>query len=244
AGLESEPGEPRWLSGEAVDRALMAVADFTDMKSPFLIGHSRAVADLSGRAAASAGLPAGDANVLQRAGWLHDIGRVAVSSAIWAKAGALTAAEWERVRLHPHYTDRVLARSSQLNHLRATAAMHHERLDGSGYHRGAGASDQPLPARLLAAADVYTALTEERPHRPAYTAEHAGRILRDEARAGHLDGAAVSAVLAATGQRTAAPRSLAPADLTAREVEVLRTLARGLTTREVAQHLFSSPQTA
>ena len=244
AVLDAEPGQRHWLSGDAVDRALVAVADFTDLKSPFLVGHYRAVADLAARAATDAGLPAGDAVTLRRSGWLHDIGRVAVSSAIWGKPGSLTAGEWERVRLHPHYTDRVLARSGQLEELRGTAAMHHERLDGSGYHRGVGAPAQPPAARLLAAADVYVALTEERPHRPAYMPEHAARIVRDEVRAGHLDGAAASAMMAAAGQPSSTSRTLAPADLTAREVEVLRALARGLTTREIGERLFISPKTA
>jgi HD-GYP domain-containing protein (c-di-GMP phosphodiesterase class II) len=244
AVLDAEPGERRWLESEAVDRALVAVADFTDMKSPFLIGHSRAVADLAASAAAVSGLPAGDAVALRRAGWLHDLGRVAVSSAIWAKSGALTAAEWERVRLHPHFTDRVLARCGGLDALRGTAAMHHERLDGSGYHRGSGASAQPPIARMLAAADGFVALTETRPHRPAYVARDAARILHDEVRAGHLDGTAVSATLAAAGQPRAVSKAVAPAGLTAREVEVLRVLARGLTTAEIGEMLFISPKTA
>jgi HD-GYP domain-containing protein (c-di-GMP phosphodiesterase class II)/DNA-binding CsgD family transcriptional regulator len=244
AVLDAETGQHHSLSGDAVDRALVAVADFTDMKSPFLIGHSRAVADLAAGAATSAGLPASDSVKLRRAGWLHDLGRVAVSSAIWAKPGPLTSGEWERVRLHPHYTDRVLARSGQLAQLGGTAAMHHERLDGSGYHRGVGGSSQPLSARLLAAADVYVALTEERPHRPAYTPEHAARILGDEARAGRIDGGAAASVLAAAGHPRTRPRGLAPGDLTAREIDVLRALARGLTIREIAQQLFISPKTA
>ncbi len=244
AVLDAEPGRRRWLEGDAVDRALLAVADFTDMKSPFLVGHSRAVAGLAASAAAASGLPTGDAVAVRRAAWLHDIGRVAVSSAIWAKPGSLTAAEWERVRLHPHYTDRVLARCGGLDAVRGIAAMHHERLDGSGYHRASQASAQPPAARLLAAADTYVALTEQRPHRPGYASQDAARILRDEVRAGRLDGAAASAVLAAAGQPRAIAKPMAPAGLTAREVEVLRVLARGLTTQEVAQILFISPKTA
>jgi HD-GYP domain-containing protein (c-di-GMP phosphodiesterase class II) len=242
--ISSEPGDHQWLSGDAVDRALVAIADFTDLKSPFLLGHSRAVADLAARAAAPAGLPPADGAALRGAGWLHDLGRVAVSSAIWAKPGQLTAGEWERVRLHPHYTDRVLARCGQLKQIRGLASLHHERLDGSGYHRGSGASAQSLPARLLAAADVYVALTEERPHRPAYTREDAARILRTEARDGRLDGAAVGAVLTAAGLPQISTRTLAPAGLTVREIEVLRSLARGLTTRDLAERLFISPKTA
>ena len=244
AVIAGEPGPRNSLEGQAIDRALAAVADFTDMKSPYLLGHSRAVAELAASAATRSGLPAADSMALRRAGWVHDVGRVAVSSAIWAKPGPLTAGEWERVRLHSHYTDRILARAKGLEHLRGIAAMHHERLDGSGYHTGAAGAVQPLEARLLAAADVYVALTEPRPQRPAHTAEQAGRIVRDEARAGHLDAAAVSAVLDAAGQPVGPRRSLAPADLTPREIEVLRALARGLTTREIAAQLVISAKTA
>jgi len=243
AVLDAEPGQSCWLDGAAIDRALVAVADFTDLKSPFLIGHSRAVADIAASAATLSGLPTADSMALRRAGWLHDLGRVAVSSAIWAKPGPLTAAEWERVRLHPLYTDRVLARCSGLDNLRQIASMHHERLDGSGYHRGAGAAGQVPAARILAAADGFVALTESRPHRPAYRAEDAGRILGDEVRAGRLDGAATSAVLSAAGQPRTVSTSLAPAGLTPREVEVLRVLARGRTTREIAEIMFITPKT-
>jgi HD-GYP domain-containing protein (c-di-GMP phosphodiesterase class II) len=232
------------LEGEAIDRALLAVADFTDLKSPYLLGHSRAVANTATRAATASRLPAGDVLALRRAAWVHDIGRVAVTSAIWSKQGPLTEGEWERVRLHSHYTDRVLSRSEALAGLRTTAALHHERIDGSGYHRGVPAAGQSPSARLLAAADVYTALMEERPHRKALAPDGAAKILKDEAIAGRLDGAATSAILAASGQGPRGGRPLVPADLTAREVEVLRGLARGQTTKEIAARLFISAKTA
>jgi HD-GYP domain-containing protein (c-di-GMP phosphodiesterase class II) len=242
--LAAEPDPRGRLHGDEVDRALLAVADFTDMKSPYLLGHCRAVANTAAEAAAASGLPASDVLAVRRAAWVHDLGRVAVSSAIWAKPGPLPEGEWERVRLHSHYTDRVLSRSEALAGLRTTAALHHERIDGSGYHRGAPAASQSPIARLLAAADVYTALTEERPYRQAFAPERAAKILRDEATAGRLDGAATSAVLAASGQGRRGGRPLVPANLTAREVEVLRGLARGQTTKELAERLFISAKTA
>lgn len=242
--LNAEPDPHRRLDGDQVDRALIAVADFTDMKSPFLLGHSRAVAETAAGAAVVSGLPAADVLGVRRAAWVHDLGRVAVSSAIWAKPGPLTEGEWERVRLHSHYTDRVLSRSDALAALRTTAALHHERIDGSGYHRGVPAAGQSPIARLLAAADVYSALTEQRPHREAFSPDRAAKILRDEATAGRLDGAATSAVLTASGQGRRGGRPLVPANLTARELEVLRALARGQTTKALAQSLFISAKTA
>jgi hypothetical protein len=97
---------------------------------------------------------------LRRAGWLHDLGRVAVSAGIWTKPGALSDGEWERVKLYPYHTERILARSEALAPIGALAALHHERLDGSGYHRGLGSTALSLSARVLAVADVYQALVE------------------------------------------------------------------------------------
>jgi DNA-binding NarL/FixJ family response regulator len=119
--------------------------------------------------------------------------------------------------------------------------MHHERLDGSGYHRGAAAADLPVAARVLQAADVCQALGEERPHRPALTPGAAADELRREVREGRLDGAAVEAVLAGSGRRTR--RRGWPAGLTVREVEVLRLLAAGNTNKDIARRLHLSPRT-
>ena len=107
---------------------------------------------------------------LRRAGLIHDLGRLGVSNAIWDKPGPLTDAELERVRLHPYLTDRMLARVGALGRSREIAARHHERLDGSGYPRGLTAAALTPSDRLLAAADVYHAMTEPRPHRPALDA--------------------------------------------------------------------------
>jgi HD-GYP domain-containing protein (c-di-GMP phosphodiesterase class II) len=178
---------------------------------------------------------------VRRAGLLHDLGRVGVSNAIWDKPGPLSEAERERVRLHPYFTERALARSARLAELGAIGAAHHERLDGSGYHRALPAAMLSLPARLLAAADVFQALIEPRPHRPAYAAEGAAEIVRGEAAAGRLDADAVDAVLTAAGRPPA--RRERPAGLSEREVEVLRLLARGLTNRQMAAQLGLSAKT-
>jgi HD-GYP domain-containing protein (c-di-GMP phosphodiesterase class II) len=146
-------------------------------------------------------LPDPDVTSVRRAGFLHDLGRTGVPNGIWEKAGPLTEGEWERVRLHPYLTERILAHPAALARLGSLATLHHERLDGSGYHRGLSAPMQPLPARILAAADSYHAMTEPRPYRAARSSESAAEELRREVRAGRLDGEAAEAVLWSTGRR-------------------------------------------
>jgi HD-GYP domain-containing protein (c-di-GMP phosphodiesterase class II)/DNA-binding CsgD family transcriptional regulator len=243
AVLAAEPVPRLVLSPVAREAAMRAIADFVDLKSPFTAGHSSGVAQLTARAGEQLGFAEPEIASLRQAGYLHDLGRVGVSTAIWDKPDALTASEWERVRLHPYYTDRVLARPAALTRLGAVAALHHERLDGSGYYRGVPAALLSLPARVLAAADVYHALSERRPHRPAYTPDAAAAHLQAEARAGRLDPEAVSAVLAAAGQVVTAVRRAWPAGLSDREVEVLRLTARGLSNREMAKRLGIAEKT-
>lgn len=243
AVLECEPGPHIWLAGPQVDAAVEVVADFTDLKSPFTLGHSRGVAALTAAAAEQCGLPQAEVATVRRGGLLQDLGRVGISARIWNKPGPLSDSEWERVRLHPYYTERIFARSSALAPVGALAALHHERLDGSGYHRQVGSGQLPVPARLLAVADVYQALTEPRPHRAACTPEVAADAVSREARAGRLDRDAVDAVLSAAGHRVRARRHVLPAGLSEREVEVLRLLARGLSNRQMASSLAISEKT-
>jgi DNA-binding NarL/FixJ family response regulator len=136
-----------------------------------------------------------------------------------------------------------LKRAPLLERYATLASAGHERADGSGYHRGLTASAVEPGARLLAAADVYHALVEERAYRPAYEMDAAATMLADEARAGRLDRAAVEAVLAAAGHAKAKVRGAWPRGLTDREVDVLRLVARGLTNKEVGARLFVSPKT-
>ncbi len=243
--LALEPGARACLSGEQFDTACQAIADFADIKSPYTLGHSSGVALLAEEAARRCGLPEADALALKRAGLLHDIGRVSISAGIWGKAGPLTEREWERVRLHPYYTERVLARPQMLAQLGSLAALHHERLDGSGYHRGLPAAMLSPSARVLAAADVYHAMTEPRPHRSPLTPEAAATELQREVRAGRLDSEAVNSVLAAAGHRVSTARSRRElvAGLSEREIEVLRLLARGHSMKQIASRLVISEKT-
>ncbi len=240
--IDAEPALRPALTDEELDAALEAVADFADLKSPYTTGHSRAVADLAAEAGRRFGLPETDVVALRRAALVHDLGQLGLSNAILDKPGELSEAELERVRLHPYLTERMLARPKALARIGAVAALHHERLDGSGYPRGVSAAMLPLVARILAAADVYHAMTEPRPHRTALDPDEAARALRDEVKAGRLDGQAVDAVLAAAGHRVRRRREWA-GGLTPREVEVLRLVARGMPNREAAGRLHISAKT-
>ncbi|MGW4527244.1 HD domain-containing phosphohydrolase [Amycolatopsis sp. NPDC004378] len=241
AALEQAPDRDRTLTGSELDDLLTAIGDFADLKCPFALGHSRGVADLAAEAARHAGLPEPDVRLVRRAGLVHDLGRMGVPNTIWEKPGPLSEAEWERVRLHPYLTGRILRRVSGLEQVAVVAAAHHERLDGSGYPLGAAGAALAPHARLLAAADVYHALREPRPHRPARDAVDAAEILRQQARESRLDAEAVDAVLLAAGH--ARRRTAYPAGLTGREVEVLRLLAGGGSNREIARSLSISEKT-
>jgi HD-GYP domain-containing protein (c-di-GMP phosphodiesterase class II) len=241
--LALEPGPQIILTESELDNACRAIADFTDIKSPYLIGHSPGVAALAAEAGRRAGLPDADVTALRRAGLIHDIGRVGVSAGTWGKPGPLTSKEWEAVRLHPYYTERILARPALLARLGQLAGHHHERLDGSGYHRGATAAALSPGIRILAAADVYHATTEPRPHRPARRPAEAADELRNEARAGRLDSDAVQCVLASAGHRVRSARGELVAGLSDREVEVLRLVARGNSMKQIAASLTISEKT-
>jgi HD-GYP domain-containing protein (c-di-GMP phosphodiesterase class II) len=166
----------------------------------------------------------------------------AFSAAVWEKPGPLTSGDWEQVRLHSYHGERLLARIPALRELAFTASCDHERLDGSGYHRGISAAQLSPATRVLAVADVWCAMTEPRAYRQAHGASDAAEALREQARAGKLAAEAVDAVLDSVGER--APRvAEPPAGLTAWEVEVLRLLARGLTNKQAAQQLGISPKT-
>jgi HD-GYP domain-containing protein (c-di-GMP phosphodiesterase class II) len=243
AVLAAEPAPAAAISVDGFDQALVAIADFTDLKSPWLRGHSPAVAELAVSAAAAAELTEAESAALGRAALVHDVGRVGVPNGIWDRPGPLSVEQWERVRLHPYLTERVLHRCAPLAPLAAVAGRHHERADGSGYHRGATSAELDVAARLLAASDCYHAMTEDRPHRPALTAAAAASQLLADAAAGRFGRVEVDAVLTAAGHPAAVAAVAHPAGLTDREVEVLRMIARGRANKQVAAALGISAKT-
>ena len=239
--LASEPRPRLILEGPVIERALRAMGAFSDLVSPYLSGHSSGVAELAGTAAELRGFPHAEVKTIRRAGFVHDLGRTAVSSRIWNKPGPLTTDERERTRLHPYHTDRVLARSPFLAELGSVAMAHHERLDGSGYHRGLDISSLSPASRLLAAADAFRSKIQPRPYREALTPERATEVLVDKAEQGGFDPAMVMAIAEAAGQTP--PTIERRGGLTEREVEVVSLLARGLQTKQIARELDISPKT-
>ena len=147
------------------------------------------------------------------------------------------------MRLHVYYVERIFSRPEALRRIGLLASTHHERMDGSGYHRGVGGTMLSAQARVLAAADAFCAMTQPRPHRGPMTEADAARQLRAEARAGCLDQVATEAVLGAAGHSSGRSRAGGPAGLTARESEVLALLAQGLPNKGIAGALGLSPKT-
>jgi HD-GYP domain-containing protein (c-di-GMP phosphodiesterase class II) len=231
------------LKNGELDHALTALADFTDLRCPTRAGHSRRVSELAVGAAGHLRLSPEETTTLSRAGLLHDIGLHGVPATILMKETALSASEQERLRASSYYTERVLARPPALARIGAVAALAHERVDGTGHHRGLQGSAIPIPGRVLAAACAFAELVAPRLEGPGLKMKEAAQRIRGEATAGRLDPAAVDAVLAAAGVGTRRPTA-GPAGLTVREVEVLLLIARGAATRDVARQLGISHKTA
>jgi HD-GYP domain-containing protein (c-di-GMP phosphodiesterase class II) len=243
--LEIEPQPVVMIAPDELSSITCAFGDLADLKTPFTHGHSREVAPLAVGAAERLGLEANAIASLEVAGHLHDLGRISVSNHVWNKPGPLTTGEWEQVKLHAHHSERIVASSSALASVATLVGAHHERLDGSGYHRGSRASDITMAARVLAAADSFQAMSQRRPHRDARGPDEAGDELLAETRGGRLDPEAVGAVLHAVGLRRSMPRRHArPADLSEREVQVLALLARGRSNPEIGRALGISRRTA
>jgi HD-GYP domain-containing protein (c-di-GMP phosphodiesterase class II) len=243
--LEVEPEPVVDIDEQQLPMVAAAFADLADLKSPYLHGHSTDVARLSVEAANRLRLDGSTISRLEVASLLHDLGRAAVSNAVWDKPGPLTSIEWEQVRMHPYHSERILATSMSLAPMSAIAGLHHERLDGSGYHRGCRGADIVMAARILAAADSFQAMTQDRPHRARLEPERADEELGREARARRLDADAVAAVRDVAGEQPSkTKRDLRPAGLSEREVEVLRLVAAGCSNPDIGRRLGISHRTA
>lgn len=191
-GLDSE----RRMQSEmvATDAVCEAFADVVDAKSHFTFSHSMGVADAAEGIAARLGLSPQRVHLVRRAALLHDIGKLSVPNAILDKAAALDAREWRVIRQHPGYTRRILERVGPFHELAVIAGQHHEKLDGSGYPHQLMARDLSVEARIVAVADIYGALSEDRPYRPGLEFEQIVPIMRDLAQQ-KLDGDSVEALV-------------------------------------------------
>jgi HD-GYP domain-containing protein (c-di-GMP phosphodiesterase class II) len=239
--LAGEPEPHRVIGEEGLIEAGRVMGDFADQKSAFFAGHTAQVAGLAVSAARRLGLTPARQRTLRFAALARDLGRAAISTAIWDKPSRLTDAEWESVRLHSYYTERMLLKVPALAEAAQLAGAHHERCDGSGYHRGSRA--QSVLSCVLAAADIYVAMRHARAWRPALDPGQAGAELRALAGEGKLEPAAVNAVLGAAGDTGPQVRRQWPAGLTGREVDVLRRIAAGDSIQQAAAALFVAPKT-
>ena len=248
AVLALEPEPRRMLDDEALDNALLVAADFIDLKSPYSGGHSRRCAHLAADAARVLGVTEEAFTTLRRAALVHDFGITGVPNSIWDKPGPLTRTEFDRVELHPMLTEQMLRRSPALAALNPVASAHHEKCDGSGYHRRVRADAADPGACVLAATDIYVGLTTERADRPPLSEEKAADELRQLVSQGVLEPRASRAVLVAAGhgepEASAGRRPRNPGGLSRREVDVLRLAAKGHTTQQIATRLYISTKTA
>jgi HD-GYP domain-containing protein (c-di-GMP phosphodiesterase class II) len=166
--LAMEPMEyrPR-ADDDLLDHVCDAFADIIDAKSPFTYRHSTGVAEAAVAIGRQFSMGDEDLALLRRASLLHDLGKLGVSNKVLEKPGKLTPDEWELMKVHPYFTMEILNRVHGFGELSDVAAAHHERLDGSGYFRKLGASQLTFPARIVAVADVFDALSAKRPYRDA-----------------------------------------------------------------------------
>ena len=241
--IDLEPAPIEWADERRIDDVAHALAIFTDLKSPIFMLHSTGVAALAQRAAGELGFGVEEIRTLRLAALLHDVGRVSVPNGVWTHPGALDWSAWERVRLHPYYTGRILGPIPALASVAEIATAAHERLDGSGYPQHRAAQSLSLPARVLAAADMAFAMSEDRPYRAALSSDAISRELVAEVTAGRLDGRAVDAVLASLGLPDRVPQPSPSYGLSERELEVSQLLARGKSNKEIGGLLHISPRT-
>jgi len=238
---DAEPDPKVIIDEDSLDEVAVAFGEAVDLKTPFTQGSAGSAFDIAGRAAVALGFDQKVVAETRRAAALRDIGKASLPNAIVEKAGPLTEIDQEQVRLHAYQTERVLGRSRALAAEARSAGLHHERANGSGYHRGLSGSAIAAPARVIAAVDCFVAMTQPRPYRAAMSVDEACAQLRDDR---GLDHDAVDAVIAAADGADRPPRRRTHAALTERQIEVLRLVAHGLTNRQIAEQLVVSSRTA
>jgi len=241
--IDVDPAPSVPLAADQLTAALECCAQFADIKCWFTRDHSPSVSSLARKAAANVGLDDVEVESTAAAGLVQELGKTGVPNGTLLGARPLTRGEWDAIRLSTYLTQRILGRCQGLEAVNALASSHHERLDGSGYHRGLMRDQISTGAQILAAADAFKAMTSERPWRPRLTPDEAARSLGADAKAGKLAHVAVEAVLAAAGHSEMSPRQTRPAGLSDREIDVLRLISLGRTNRQVGEQLFISPKT-
>lgn len=241
ADLDAALTTPRMQQQTAVE----LIADVIDLKLPWMTGFSRAVAATAAQCCARLTPDKAIHARVYRAGLIHGIGRASVPNQIWNMNERLSESAWEKVRLVPYWTSRAGKQAGALGDAAELASYAYERLDGSGYFRGARDQSLTLEANVLAASVTFVALRSVRPWRAALSANEAARQLRDEATRGRLKVDVVNALLSDGAGLVRPPVSSASQSvrLTARELDVLRGISRGASNKEVARELTLSLST-
>jgi len=180
------------LGREEVKAIARLSCDFTDFKSQFTAVHSRGVAVVARELAKLSSLSQGEVELIEIAGYFHDSGKLAIPKEILEKPGKLSEKEFNIMKTHPYYAHLALSRIEGLKEIESWASYHHERLDGSGYPFHLQGEEIPLEARILAVADVFSALREKRPYRPVMDKDSIFKVLEEEAKEGKLDSEIVS----------------------------------------------------
>lgn len=240
----------RYVSADHIDEAAMAFADFADLKSMYSAGHSRRVARLSEQIATDLDLATESVITIRRASLVHDLGLVVVPAFVLHKpVDRLAVAERESLRLHPYHSERILAGVPAFLELCTLVVAHHEQPDGRGFPRGMRGEQIPIGARVIAVADAFDELTHARPDGPAMDVQSAlSELQRDSNTRFDVEVLeALRRLLHVPAQTplppATAPRREWPANLTDREVEVLRLLATGASRRDIAHRLSVSEHT-
>ena len=189
------------ISGRGQTMTLLgkAFASVIDQKSGYTANHSRDVAEVSKQLAEKLGLDARSQMDLYLAGLLHDLGKIAISNEILDKQGPLTDKEFAIVKNHPHYTAVILDRIPELKRLGEIASLHHEKISGDGYYLGIAGNEIPFASRIIAVADIYSALAVDRPYRKSLDARTIKDVMFGMRKENHLDGLVVEALLSTVG---------------------------------------------